>query len=65
MTEEYEHIKNTLRSGQQPRPEWDVTLLEEAGFHDIQVDPTVWQRIYCDIDEFYNPTPIFVIAALA
>lgn len=65
MTEEYEHIKDTLRPSQQPRPEWDVTLLAEAGFHDIQVEPTVWQRIYCDVDEFYNPTPIFVIAALA
>ena len=64
LTAEYEHIKDELRPGQRPRPAWDVELLTEAGFHDIQVDPTVWERLYRDMDEFYNPTPIFTISAL-
>lgn len=60
---EYEHFKDILRPVQQPRPEWDVQLLTEAGFRDITVDTGVWRRIYQEFDEFYNPTPIFTIAA--
>lgn len=65
LTAEYEHIKDELRPGQQPRPAWDVELLAGAGFHNIQVDTSVWERLYRDMDEFYNPTPIFTISALA
>ena len=50
---------------QQLRPNWDVELLKAAGFRDTRVDTTVWQRIYHNVDEFYNPTPIFLIAARA
>ena len=46
-----------------PRPQWDVQLLVEAGFERITVDMGVYKRIYREIDEFYNPTPIFTIAA--
>lgn len=63
MRLEYEHFKDALRPVQQPRPEWDVELLTEAGFQNITVDTGVWRRIYQEIDEFYNPTPIFTIAA--
>ena len=63
--QEYEHLKDELRPSQQPRPAWDVELLTAAGFRKIQVDTTVWQRIYHNVDEFYNPTPIFLIAARA
>ena len=48
---------------QRPRPQWDIQLLEAVGFHSIQVDTTVWQRVYGKQDEFYNPTPIFAIVA--
>lgn len=65
LMEEYEAIKKTLRACQQPRPQWDVALLQQAGFRDITVDPTVWKRIYNKQDEFFNPTPIFTIAARA
>ena len=47
----------------QPRPQWDVQLLAEAGFERIIVDVGVYRRIYAEIDEFFNPTPIFTIAA--
>ncbi|MDE7243437.1 MAG: methyltransferase domain-containing protein [Oscillospiraceae bacterium] len=65
LVQEYESIKDTLRPSQKPRPEWDMELLAEAGFHDIRVDRSVWKRIYSDFDEFYNPTPIFTISAKA
>lgn len=63
LSQEYERFKDTLRPVQQPRPKWDVELLTEAGFRNITVDTGVWQRIYQEFDEFYNPTPIFAIAA--
>lgn len=62
---EYEHMKDCLRPAQRLRPQWDVTLLEHAGFHAIAVDGGIWQRIYHDVDEFFNPTPIFTISAMA
>lgn len=65
MKQEYESFKDKLRPVQQPRPKWDVTLLERAGFHDITVDTEVYKRIYQEFDEFYNPTPIFALAAKA
>lgn len=60
----YERMKDELRQAQL-RPKWDRELLRAAGFSDITVDETVWQRIYGTLDEFYNPTPIFTIAARA
>ena len=65
LLEEYEMIKEELRDGQKSRPYWDRELLQDAGFHDITVDPGVWKRIYGNVDEFYNPTPIFRVAAYA
>ena len=65
LVQEYQRLKETLRPCQQPRPQWDVQLLTEAGFHHIAVDAGAWQRIYPHADEFYNPTPMFVIAAYA
>ena len=46
-----------------PRPQWDVQLLIEAGFERVTVDTGVYRRIYAEVDEFFNPTPIFTIAA--
>lgn len=63
LMQEYQRFKEELRPVQLPRPEWDAKLLKKAGFVDIIVDTQVWQRIYAEQDEFYNPTPIFTIAA--
>jgi len=62
---EYERLKDDLRPGQRLRPEWDKELLLKAGFHRILADVSVYERIYRDFDEFYNPTPIFMITAYA
>ena len=40
-----------------------MTLLAGAGYRDRRVDRDCWHRIYREIDKFYNPTPIFCIAA--
>ena len=59
----YAHIESEMRALQQPRPKWDMALLAGAGFHDCRVDRDCYHRIYCEIDKFYNPTPIFCITA--
>ena len=35
----------------------------EAGFERVSVDMGAYRRIYAEIDEFFNPTPIFCLAA--
>ena len=63
MKEANRQIMMELSAYQMPRPQWDVQLLTEAGFEQIRIDMGVYRRIYQEIDEFYNPTPIFTIAA--
>ena len=63
LSAENEAITVEVGAYQQPRPQWDVQLLLQAGFSEIRVDNGVWKRVYQEIDEFYNPTPIFTIAA--
>ncbi len=68
LVPDYLHAENdaiTMEVGayQQPRPQWDVQLLVEAGFERVSVDMGVYRRVYAEVDEFYNPTPIFGIAA--
>lgn len=63
MKEENDAITIEVGAYHGPRPQWDVQLLVEAGFERIIVDMGVYQRIYAEIDEFFNPTPIFTIAA--
>ena len=63
MKEENDAITMEVGAYHGPRPQWDVQLLAEAGFERIMVDLGVYNRIYAEIDEFFNPTPIFTIAA--
>ena len=63
LQKENDEISMELYAYQMPRPQWDVQLLIEAGFERVSVDTGVYRRIYREIDEFYNPTPIFTIVA--
>lgn len=63
LIRENEAISKELAAGQERRPQWDYQLLSEAGFEKIIIDTDVWKRIYQEIDEFYNPVPIFTISA--
>ena len=63
MKAENDAITMEVGAYHQARPQWDVQLLVEAGFERITVDMGVYRRIYAEIDEFFNPVPIFTIAA--
>ena len=63
MKAENDAITMEVGAYHEPRPQWDVQLLVEAGFERVVVDMGVYKRIYAEIDEFFNPTPIFTIAA--
>ena len=63
MQAENDAITMEVGAYHQPRPQWDVQLLVEAGFERVLVDMGVYKRIYAEIDEFFNPTPIFTLAA--
>lgn len=65
LMREYERMKQTLGPAQGARPDWDRELLERAGFRAIRVDTGIGRRIYSREDEFYQPTPIFAITAIA
>ena len=58
-----EAITMEVSAYHQARPQWDVQVLFAAGFRELHIDQSVWERIYNKHDEFYNPTPIFTIAA--
>jgi len=63
LVAESDEITQELCAYQNRRPEWDLRLLIDAGFSRVTVDTGVWKRVYPEPDEFYNPTPIFTIAA--
>ena len=63
LVAENDEITQELCAYQKRRPEWDLRLLLDAGFSRVTVDAGVWKRVYAEPDEFYNPTPIFTIAA--
>lgn len=63
LIEESDEITMEMCAYQKRRPEWDLRLLLDAGFSRVTVDAGVWKRVYAEPDEFYNPTPIFTIAA--
>ena len=63
MKKENDEITMEIHHGQKDRPVWDADLLLSAGFEIVTIDTGVWERIYREIDEFYNPVPIFTVAA--
>ena len=63
MQQENDAITMELAAYQNPRPQWDVELLTNIGFERIVIDNGVYKRLYIKKDEFYNPAPLFLIAA--
>ena len=63
MMHECEAIKQELRISTHDRPKWDIQTLQEFGMKECQADVTISERIYLEKDEFYNPTPLFLITA--
>ncbi len=63
MNAKHEAIVMELSAYHGKRPQWDTELLLGAGFDRIVIDTGVWGRVYAEKDEFYNPVPIFTLAA--
>ena len=61
--QECEDIKRQLPISSYIRPAWDVEELGKVGMERFSLDLGVSQRVYKEKDEFYNPTPLFTIAA--
>lgn len=63
LLRECEEIKRQLPISSMQRPGWDLKTLEKIGFRNLYTDMEIGKRIYIETDEFYNPTPIFLIKA--
>ncbi|MFF5907947.1 hypothetical protein ACFY6E_04315 [Staphylococcus cohnii] len=62
MLAESENIKQSISINHYSRPQYDLNILKQINTKSIHVDTTIYQRIYQTQYEFYNPTPIFLIA---
>ena len=63
LMQECEDIKRQLPISSYLRPAWDVEELGKTGMEQISIDLGLSRRVYKEKDEFYNPTPMFAIAA--
>ena len=63
LMQECEDIKRQLSISSYLRPAWDVEELGKTGMEQISIDLGLSRRVYKEKDEFYNPTPMFAIAA--
>ena len=63
MMEECEEIKRQLPISSFVRPAWDMDVLGQMGMERFSVDLGISKRIYIEKDEFYNPTPMFMLCA--
>ncbi len=63
MMQECEEIKRQLPISTYNRPAWDISVLGQMGMRQFALDLDMGKRIYVEKDEFYNPTPLFMIYA--
>ena len=61
MMRECEEIKRQLPISSYSRPAWDLETLGSMEVKDFRVDLGISSRIYLEKDEFYNPTPLFML----
>lgn len=61
MMQECEEIKRQLPISSYVRPAWDLETLGRLGVNRFSIDLGISSRIYTRKDEFYNPTPMFLI----
>ena len=61
MMRECEEIKRQLPISSYSRPAWDLETLGSMEVKDFRVDLGISSRIYLEKDEFYNPTPMFML----
>lgn len=63
MMRECEEIKRQLPISSYSRPAWDLETLGRMRLEKFSVDLGISPRIYVEKDEFYNPTPMFMLCA--
>ena len=63
LMQECEDIKRQLPISSFLRPAWDLETLRRTGVEEFSFDLGISKRIYTEKDEFYNPTPMFLIFA--
>ena len=63
LMQECEDIKRQLPISSYIRPAWDVEEPGKLGVEQLSIDLGISKRVYKEKDEFYNPTPMFVIGA--
>ena len=61
MMRECEEIKRQLPISSYSRPAWDLETLGAMNLKEFHVDLGISSRIYLEKDEFYNPTPLFML----
>lgn len=61
MMRECEEIKRQLPISSYSRPAWDLETLGAMKLQEFSVDLGISRRIYVEKDEFYNPTPMFML----
>lgn len=61
MMRECEEIKRQLPISSYSRPAWDLETLGRMKLAEFAIDLGISSRIYKEKDEFYNPTPMFML----
>ncbi len=61
MMRECEEIKRQLPISSYSRPAWDLETLGALELKEFKLDLGISSRIYLEKDEFYNPTPLFML----
>lgn len=61
MMQECEEIKRQLPISSYIRPAWDLETLGRLEMEKFSIDLGISSRIYQKKDEFYNPTPMFLV----
>ena len=61
MMQECEEIKRQLPISSYIRPAWDLETLGSLEMEKFSIDLGISSRIYQKKDEFYNPTPMFLV----
>lgn len=61
MMRECEEIKRQLPISSYSRPAWDLETLGAMKLQEFSVDLGISSRIYVEKDEFYSPTPMFML----
>lgn len=62
MMRECEEIKRQLPISSYSRPAWDLETLGKMKLQEFAIDLGISPRIYIEKDEFYNPTPMFMLS---